>query len=262
MPNLLNATVAVTGATGSIGLALCRALAKQGCRIGLLGRSAGKLDEVADELRGVGATVAFSTADLRVRTDVHDAMAALADRLGSIDVLVHNAGIGRVTTASAPELDDIEEMLGVNYLGGVYATEAVLPSMLARRRGQLVAVSSLAALRGMAFTAGYSASKAAFATYLEALRPALRLRGVAASTCYLGFVRTPMSDALPLHPALWRIRSETAARRIVRAIRRGSRESYFPWYDALGARLLRRLPARVFDSIMARFGRLVLRGEY
>lgn len=126
----------------------------------------------------------------------------------------------------------------------------------------MVAVSSLAALRGMAWTAAYSASKAAFATFLESLRPALRRRGIAATTCYLGFVRTPLSDALPLHPRVWKISPEYAANRILDAVVRKRREAYFPWYYACGARFLRRLPARAFDAVMATFGPILAKGEY
>ena len=184
-------TVLVTGATGAIGGTLCRALAPLGCRLGLMGARLAELQSLADELRPLGATAATAAAELRDRAALQRGIASLVQQLGPVDVLIHNAGIGRLTQAADPNVDDVEEMLEVNYLGGVYAVEAVLPAMLARRSGQLVAVSSLASLCGMAWSAGYSASKAAFATFLESLRPALRRRGIAATTCYLGFVRRP-----------------------------------------------------------------------
>ncbi len=262
MKELDGKTIVVTGATGAIGRSLCQMLARHGCRLGLVSRTATQLQTLSDQLRPVATEVSFQCVDLRRRAAVHDAMASLQRELGPIDVLIHNAGVGRMTCAWAPDLDEVEEMLQVNYLAGVYAVEAVLPGMLQRGSGQLVAVSSLAALRGMAFTAGYSASKAAFATYLESLRPALRRRGIDVSTCYLGFVRTPMSRALPLHPMLWMLSPEAAGKRILRAVARRRSEAYFPWYDACGARFLRRLPSRLLDLVMVSLGRLTLSGDY
>jgi 3-oxoacyl-[acyl-carrier protein] reductase len=259
---LAGKTILITGATGAIGGTLCRALAPLGCRLGLLGRKEPELQSLADELRQLGATAAWAAADLRDRAAVQNGIASLTQQLGPADVLIHNAGVGRVTQAASPNVDDVEEMLEVNYLGGVYAVEAVLPAMLSRRSGQLVAVSSLSSLRGMAWTAGYSASKAAFATFLESLRPALRRRGIAATTCYLGFVRTRMSDALPLNPKIWRIAPEYAVKHVLRAVARQKREAHIPWYDACAARFLRRLPAWLFDRVMATFGPLMVQGEY
>jgi NADP-dependent 3-hydroxy acid dehydrogenase YdfG len=252
----------VTGAAGDIGRALCRTLAAQGCRLGLVGRTAEKLHRLADDLRRAGAAVWAQAVDVGDRAAVADALTAVQGELGAVDLLIHNAGVARVTNARAPDLDDLEEMLRVNYLGGVYALAAVLPGMLARGRGQVVAVSSLAARRGLAWTAGYSASKAAFATYLESLRPALRRRGIAVTTIYPGFVRTAMSEALPFRFLVPMLRPKTAAARIVRIIRRGRREASFPWWDAWGMAVLRRLPPWAFDGFMARVGRFVLKGEY
>jgi len=237
-------------------------LAARGCRLGMISRDGDKLSALADEIRRTGTEVCFEVVDLRQRDAVHDAVAAVSEALGPADVLIHNAGIGRVTCAWDPDSDDAEEMLRVNYLAGVYAVEAVLPAMLRRGAGQLVNVSSLAALRGMVWTAGYSASKAAFATFLESLRPALRQRGIATSTCYLGFIRTALSDGLPLNPWLLRSSAEAAARQIVRTVLRRAPETYFPWYDAWIAKLLRRLPAGMFDAVMASAGRLAVKGEY
>jgi len=262
MNKLDGKVVIVTGATGGIGRALCHALADEGCRLGLLSRTAEKLDQLADELRQSGTEVCPQPVDLRDQTAVEGAVTAVRRELGAIDVLVHNAGVGFLTSAAEANLDELEEMIRVNYLGGVYLVAAVLPEMLRRGSGQVVAISSLAALRGMAHAAGYSASKAAFAVCLESLRPALRLRGIATSTCYLGFVRSPLSVDLPFRLPLWMISAEAAAGQIVRTISRRRREAYFPWYDALGARLLRRLPPWAFDAVMAHLGRFVLRGEY
>ncbi|HXG13407.1 MAG TPA: SDR family NAD(P)-dependent oxidoreductase [Gemmataceae bacterium] len=260
MDTLHGKVVVVTGATGGIGRALVRALAEHGCRLGLLARTPEKLAKLAVELRGT--VLSAQPVDVRDRAAVADAVAAVERTLGPVDVLIHNAGVGRLTDARSPNLDDLIEMLGVNYLGGVYVLAAVLPSMLARGGGQIVAVSSLGARRALPWCAGYAASKVAFATYLESLRPALRRRGIRVTTVYPGFVRTAMSEVLPLRFPMPMMRPEAAARRIIRAISKGRREAAFPWYQAAVMSVLRRLPAWAYDHLMAAAGRWGIRGDY
>jgi short-subunit dehydrogenase len=252
----------VTGAAGGIGSALCRELAAAGARVGLLSRTADKLDSFTDDLRRSGATAYSRTVDVGDRTATAAAVAGVEAELGPVDLLIHNAGVGKPTLAGAPDLDDLEQMLRVNYLGGVYAVEAVLPGMLARGQGRIVAVSSLGARRGMAWSAGYSASKAALATYLESLRPPLRRRGIRVTTVFLGFVRTAMTAALPLGLPILMMSPQAAARHILWAAVAGRREASYPRHQAVFAALLRRLPPWAFDWFMASIGRHVLRGEY
>jgi short-subunit dehydrogenase len=259
--SLANQVAVVTGAAGGIGSALCRELAAAGCRVGMLSRTAGKLAALFEEVRE-GAPVCARVVDVGDRTAVAAALEAVERDLGPVDLLIHNAGVGKATDARAPDIDDLEEMLRVNYLGGVYAMEAVLPGMLARGRGRIVAVSSLGARRGMAWSAGYSASKAALATYLEALRPPLCRRGVTVTTVFLGFVRTAMTAALPLKLPLLMLSPERAARGILRAAVAGRREASLPLDQAWFTALLRRLPAWAFDAFMATVGRHTLQGEY
>jgi short-subunit dehydrogenase len=261
-PALAGRVAVVTGAAGGIGSNLCRQLARAGAHVGLLGRTGEKLGILSDELCQAGAAVCSRVVDVGDRRALAAALAEVETELGPIELLLHNAGVGKPTQATAPDLDDLEEMLRVNYLGSVYAIEAVLPGMLARGRGRIIAVNSLGARRGMAWSAGYSASKAALATYLESLRPPLRRRGITVTTVFLGFVRTPMTAALPLGLPILMMRPEIAACRILRAALAGRREASYPWHQAAFAALLRRLPAWAFDAFMAAVGRRVLKGEY
>jgi short-subunit dehydrogenase len=259
---LADCVAVVTGAAGGIGSALCRELAAAGCRVGMLSRTAAKLAPLAEELRDAGAAACARVVDVARRSALAAAIAAVERDLGPVDLLVHNAGVGKATNAAAPDLNDLEEMMRVNYLGGVYAVEAVLPGMLARGRGRIVGVNSLGARRGMAWSAGYSASKVAFATYLESLRPPLRRRGVTVTTVFLGFVRTAMTEALPIKLPVLMLSPEAAAQGILRAAVAGRREASLPLHQAWFTALLRRLPAWAFDAFMATVGRHVLKGEY
>jgi short-subunit dehydrogenase len=260
--SLAGQVAVVTGAAGGIGSALSRELAAAGCRLGLLSRSADKLASLTDEMRQGGSAVSAWAVDAGDREGMNSALRRIESDLGAVDLLIHNAGVGKPTNALAPDLDDLEEMLRVNYLAGVYAVEAVLPGMMARGRGRIVAVSSLGAWRGMAWSAGYSASKAALATYLESLRPPLRRRGVSVTTVFLGFVRTAMTDSLPLGLPVLLMSPERAARGILRAAVAGRREASLPLHQAWFVAFLRRLPPWAFDAFTALVGRHALKGEY
>src|SRR5262249_52537933 len=132
------------------------------------------------------------------------------------------------------------------------AIDAVLPGMLARRRGHLVALSSLAGCRGVPFSAAYCASKAALGNYLESLRPALRRRGVAVTTILPGFVRTPLLTGARVRGPVGAIDPERAARPILRAIRDRRRVYAFPWGTRLGVAFLGWLPPWLYDWCMVR----------
>ena len=98
----------------------------------------------------------------------------LRDQLGPIDILIANSGVGLPTDLEPLNLDEVDNMIKVNFLGVVYAIDAVLPDMLKRGHGHLAAVSSLAAYKGMPGESGYCSSKAAVNVYLEGLRIQLR----------------------------------------------------------------------------------------
>jgi 3-oxoacyl-[acyl-carrier protein] reductase len=245
---LKDQVVVVTGAAGGMGRALCRELHRAGARLGLLDRDAEGLAALADEL----PTSALAVADVRDRGAVRGAIAALAEQQGPVDVLVACAGITGATLVDNLVVAETEAILEVNLLGVAYAIDAVLPGMLARGRGQIVALASLAGCRGMPFSAAYSASKAGLINYLEGLRPALRRRGVAVTTVLPGFVRTPLLERARVQAPLTPMEPEEAARHILRAIRRRSRVYAFPWGLRLGIALLGWLPPRLYDWCMVR----------
>lgn len=242
----------VTGAASGIGRALCAELAREGVRLGLLDRNAEGLASLENELRKQGAACRLAIADVSDRLAVRSAMNDLVADLGAVDLLVACAGITGATFVDNLAVEQMEAILRVNVLGVVYVMEAVLPDMLARQSGHIVALSSLAGCRGMPFSAAYSASKAALMTYLESLRPSLRRRGIAVTTVLPGFVRTPLMTNAPVQPPMAMMEPAVAARHILRAIRRRSRVYAFPWSTSLLLRVLGWLPPWLFDWCMAR----------
>jgi short-subunit dehydrogenase len=259
---IAQSTVLVTGAAHGIGNATARALARRGTPLGLIDRDAAALAEVTRLLKEEGATVASVAVDVTDREALLRAVADLTETLGAIEVLVACAGIGWLTLV--PELDTsrLRQTLDVNLVGVAQSIEAVLPGMIARGRGHVIGVASMAGYRGFPWMINYSASKAALIAYLEAMRPGLRRRGVTVTTACPGFVRTRMCTSIPYQRPVKMIEPEAAARYLIRAIDFRSRNCVFPWTMRIGLAILKYMPDLFFDRLMSWWGPQALNVEF
>jgi short-subunit dehydrogenase len=240
----------VTGASSGIGWELARQLAAGGCKVGLVARREEPLRELHRLISGKGGTAAVAAADVGDREQVEAAFRTCREQLGPVDLVIANAGVGKETYLDPVNIADVENMIRINLLGVVYTLSAALPEMLARKSGHLVAISSLAGYRGLPGESAYCASKAAVNSYLDGLRIHLRGTGIRATTVCPGFVKTPMTAANKFHmPGL--LDAETAAYRIIRAIRAGTKVYNFPWHVHLMVKLTRWLPDRVINWVMS-----------
>lgn len=239
----------ITGASSGIGWALARALATEGCKVGLVARRREQLADLAGQIEKAGGIAAFSVADVAERRQAVAAIHDLAARLGPVDLLIANAGVGAPTTIEPFNVGDIEKMFRVNVLGVVYSLEAVLPQMIQRRRGHLAAISSMAAYRGLPGESGYTSSKAAVNVFMDGLRMQLRSKGIAVTTICPGFVRTPMTEVNEFKMP-WLLTAEEAARRIVRALKRKRKIYNFPWQMALLMKLSHWAPDWLLERMM------------
>jgi len=132
----------------------------------------------------------------------------------------------------------------------VNSVSAVLPEMVRRRSGHLVANSSLAAYRGLPKSAAYCASKAAISTFFEAIRIDLRGSGVDVTTIHPGFVKTPLIASIRRTPYVMEL--DYAVNKIVRAIEKRKKRYSFPWQLATMARASKLLPTPMYDWIAER----------
>lgn len=251
-------TAIITGASSGIGWELAKALARDGTRVGLVARRVDRLQTLAGEIQQAGGSAFVASADLGQRQATLDAMKALREPLGPIDLLVANAGLGAPTDIEPFNTEMQEAMIRVNLLGVIYAIEGVLPEMLERRRGHIAAVSSLAAYKGLPAEGAYCASKAGLNAYLDGLRVQLRGRGVDVSTICPGFVATPMT-AVNQFKMPFLLTAEEAARRIHRALKARKKVFNFPWPMYRLLRLARWVPDWALARIMAKYDKVIPR---
>jgi len=244
----------VTGASSGLGKGLARRLAAEGWAVGLAARRAEALTALAGEIRAAGGRALPVPTDVAEREAVHDAVRAVEEALGPVDLLVANAGVSEMTVPDELDAERVEFLCRVNYLGAVYAVEAVLPGMLERRRGHLVAVSSLVAFGGLPLTAAYSASKAALTNFFESLRIDLRPRGVDVTVISPGYVRTPMTEA-NRHRMPFLVEADDAVERMMRSIRRRRPAFAFPRPLSTFVWLAQVFPRGLYDRIAARVRR-------
>jgi short-subunit dehydrogenase len=197
---------------------------------------------------------AWAVADVTRADELHAKVRELEAALGPTDMLIASAGIGIETSGLDLRAADVARVIEVNLIGVANSIAAVLPGMIARRRGHLVALSSVASFRGLPRLLAYSASKAGVNAFMEGLRVEVRPAGVHVTTICPGWIRTPMTAAL--HGRLPdMLELDDAVARMIRAIERKQAFAAFPRSLAWRLRILRCLPHSWQDVLMARMVR-------
>lgn len=252
---IAGATALVTGASSGIGASVARALAAAGARVALVARRRERLEALA---RGLppGAAEPFPC-DVRDPEAITAAVAAVAARFGPVDLLVNNAGIGRYLTFLETAPADVAALFETNLHAALHFTRAVLPGMLARRRGHLVNVASIAARIGSRNHTVYCASKFALAGFSESLVYELEGTGVGITLVNPGIIDTPFFDhdsfaEFPTQARARAISPERVAAAILRAVRREIPEITIPASYAIGT-LLKTAAPGFFRRVMRRF---------
>jgi NADP-dependent 3-hydroxy acid dehydrogenase YdfG len=169
-----NRVAVITGASSGIGTAVARALAQAGMRVALAARRADRLEALASELRAGGAEVLVVPTDVRDEASILALFARVRERLGGVDVMINNAGLGRRAPLASADTELWREMLEVNLLGLCICTREALRDMQARGSdGHIVHLSSMAAHRVPQGSGVYAATKFGVRALTEALRQEL-----------------------------------------------------------------------------------------
>jgi NAD(P)-dependent dehydrogenase (short-subunit alcohol dehydrogenase family) len=247
MSSFAKQVILITGAGSGIGRRLALTLAGEAASIAAVDLRPEGLAALAAEL--AGKPFASAVADVTNPDAIRSAVAQVSERLGPVDVLVANAGIGIETSAQNYRAEDFEAVIRVNLIGVSNSIAAVLPQMLRRRQGHIVALSSLASYRGLPRMAAYCASKAGVNALMDSLRVDLQGQGIALTTICPGWIRTPLTTNITA-PMPDMLEVEDAVQRIVKAMRQRRLQVAFPSSSAFKVRLLRWLPAGWSDWLV------------
>ncbi len=182
----------ITGASSGIGRATALQLASEGVHVGLIARTESKLNDVASEAKSYGVKAVVAPADIADIEEVNKAVDHLKNELGSADILINNAGMGRYGSFLEIEPDDWKETLEVNVYGTYHVTRAVLPQMIEKDSGDIITISSSSGLKGTAGSTSYSASKFAIQGMTEALMQEVRRNNIRVFTLNPSLVATEL----------------------------------------------------------------------
>lgn len=168
----------ITGAGRGIGRAIAIALANEGVNVGLLARSEEHLQQVVKEVEAQGVKAVFATADVSSNEEVTNAIDALGKELGTVDILINNAGIAKFGKFMDLDVEEWEKIIQVNLMGVYYVTRAVLPGMIEQQSGDIINISSSAGQKGAPITSAYSASKFGVLGITESLAMEVRKHNI------------------------------------------------------------------------------------
>ncbi|MGI8670439.1 MAG: SDR family NAD(P)-dependent oxidoreductase [Aridibacter sp.] len=247
-----NKIVLLTGASSGIGEALVLVMAERGATLGLVARREELLKTIKGKIEQNGGTARYFVCDVTEKEKLFEAAESLRNEFGKIDIMIANAGIGGNNKAIRNlEADAVAKVININLLGAVNSVAAVLPKMLEQKSGQLVAVSSLAGIRGLPKSAAYSASKAGMTAFFESVRLDVQHKGVAVTVIQPGFIKTPLtSGRASKMPFIMEL--EDSIPLFLNAIENQKKFAAFPWQLATFVSLGRIFPAWLYDKIADR----------
>lgn len=247
-----NKNVFLTGASSGIGEALAEAIAARGGNLALIARRSDVLEKLAQKCSAMGIKAKVFAVDVRDADALIEAADNFRKEVGPVDILIANAGIGgndRETRDLDPQA--VKKVIDINLIGAVNAVSAVLPQMLEKKSGQIIAVSSLAGTRGLPGSAAYSASKAGMNNFFESVRLDLSGRNIAVTIIKPGFIKTPLtSGRANKMPFLMELND--AIPKFLRAVESRKKVASFPWQLAAVVRFAGFLPSGIYDMIAGR----------
>jgi short-subunit dehydrogenase len=255
--NFQDQVVLITGASSGIGRRLAIDLANRGAVVIGCGRSTERLQRTEEEMRRISPRSAVMPCDVADREQVRNMIGKLLAAHGRIDILINNAGIGMRQPFIETSVEMIEAIMRTNYLGMVYCTHATLPSMIARGKGHVLNISSVAGKIGTLNMAGYCASKFAINGFSESLYHELRPLGIHVSVLCPGPVRTDFNKLFaataPKSPPWLVVSPEFVSHAVMEAIERTRFEVVIPrslawmcWFKGIAPSLFRSVAHRAF----------------
>ncbi len=241
----------LVGASGGIGTALTRRLAREGYVLALLDCSEDTLNPLCDEINqthGETRAVPYEH-DVTAYNKIPDLFRKVVADLGGIDLFVYVAGAIYFPALDEFNFAEDQKMVEVNLLGAMAWISEVAPVFQSMRGGQIVGVSSVAGDRGRIGNPGYNTSKAGFTCYLEALRNRLTRHGVHVLTVKPGMVKTQMLNLPNAPKPMLAVTPEQAADRIWKAIQKRVQVAYVSGLWRWVMLVIRQIPSVVFRRL-------------
>ncbi|MCD7035638.1 3-ketoacyl-ACP reductase [Metabacillus sp. GX 13764] len=178
MTSIKGKSALITGGARGIGRAAAVALAKEGVNIGLISTTVSNLEKAAEELNSYGVKVTYAAVDVKDGAAVSQAVEQIKGELGTIDILINNAGIGKFGGFLELSPEEWENIIQVNLMGVYHVTRAVLPGMIQQKSGDIINISSTSGERGSAASSAYSASKFGLMGLTESLMQEVRKHNI------------------------------------------------------------------------------------
>ena len=212
--------VVVTGGSSGIGLATAQRLAEAGAITVIVARGEEELFKARDEMKAKGGKVFAYTADLADMADCDRLVSAILKEHGQVDILVNNAGrsIRRSIELSYDRFHDFERTMQLNYFGCLRLIMGFMPTMISRRRGHIINISSIGVLANSPRFSAYVASKAALDAFSRCAQGELSGKGISFTTINMPLVRTPMIAPTKMYDSVPTLTPEEAADLVVKGI--------------------------------------------
>lgn len=241
-------SVLITGASRGLGEGLARQFASRGYKLALTARDVQSLQALKAELETQAAQVCIKPLDVADFATVPIVLRECAAELGGLDIVIANAGVAIAAPGGHGHFEKMRATIDVNLTGAIATAEAAVELFREQRRGQLVGISSIAALRGMRGQGAYCATKAGFSKYLEALRCETLDEPITVTELAPGYIDTDLNRSLKSRPFV--ISAEKGTRIMADLIERQVSFRYVPpWPWTIVAQLLKLLPVSVLRKM-------------
>ncbi len=241
----LEKSIIITGATSGIGRELAAQCIEKGYRVGGTGRRVENLREMKEQF---GDRFYYRQMDVTRFDEARNRLIELAEEMDGVDIIVLNAGIIRFQSATAVESD--QKVIDVNVSGFVQLANAALDYFVSRGRGQIVGISSIAALLGYGKSSAYNASKAFISNYMQGLRQKVRRTDadITITDVKPGFVESAMTAGRE-KDIFWVAPADVATRQILRSIEKRKNYAYITRRWRLIAWVVYLVPNWILDRL-------------
>ena len=231
------AVMLITGASSGIGAATARLFAREGYQLVLAARRLDKLQEVAQEIKNNGGNAIYVKTDLTRQNDIEHLVNITLNQYGYLDILFNNAGFGRIDWfENLTPQEDIVAQIGVNLIGLILLSRAVIPHMIQRKKGHIINMSSVAGLLAAPTYSIYAAGKYGVRGFSNALRREVGIYDIQVSVLYPGGVSTEFSQKARIKrktgittPGRLKLSPEDVAEAVLKLVKRPRHNLVIPW---------------------------------